>query len=281
LPSYLEWDRTVLEQCWESIDFISAHRYSRNDRDDTKSFLAEGVVIDEVLDDYRGVLAYVKARKRSRHRVHVSFDEWNVWYRERGSDGGWTEAPPLLEEIYNVEDALVCAQYLHSFVRNADIVRLACLAQIVNVIAPVLTRRDGLLVQTIFWPFKLLRDAVSGEALRAAVRAPEIATRRGDVPVIDVAATYDDVNATACVSLVNRDPTAAVEVTIDVAGASFDAASAQVITGDPKAHNDWGAPNVIRPIETNVQIDERAALRVRLPAPSHAVISLRRVGGTP
>ncbi len=68
LPSYMEWDRTVLEQCWESIDFISAHRYSRNDRDDTKSFLAEGVVIDEVLDDYRGVLAYVKARKRSRHQ---------------------------------------------------------------------------------------------------------------------------------------------------------------------------------------------------------------------
>jgi alpha-N-arabinofuranosidase len=278
MPSYLEWDRTVLEHCWESIDFISVHRYSRNDRDDTKSFLAEGVVIDELLNDYRGVLAYVKARKRSRHHVHVSFDEWNVWYRETGSDGGWAEAPPLLEELYNVQDALVCAQYLHSFVRNADIVRAACLAQIVNVIAPVLTRRDGLLIQTIYWPFKLLRDAVSGEVLRAAVRAPEFATRRGEVPVIDVAATYDDANATACVSLVNRDPTAPVEVTIDVAGATFDVARAQVITGDPKAHNDWNAPDVIRPIEADVRIDDRGTVHVALPAPSHTVISLRRSG---
>ncbi len=83
---------------------------------------------------------------------------------------------------------------------------------------------------------------------------------------------------TACVSLVNRDPTAAVEVTIDIGGASFEVASAQVITGDPKAHNDWGAPNVIRPIETDIPIGDRGALHVALSAPSHTVISLRRRG---
>src|SRR6476469_1934913 len=145
-----------------------------------------------MLVQYRGVLDYVRAIKRSRHRVHVSFDEWNVWYREMGADGGWAEAPHLLEEIYNLEDALVCAQYLHAFLRHADVVKVACLAQIVNVIAPVLTRRDGSLVQSVYWPFRMLRDAVRGQALRTAVRAPELATRHGDVPVVDVAATFDD-----------------------------------------------------------------------------------------
>ena len=279
LPTYLEWDRTVLEHCWESVDFISTHRYSRNDHNDTASFLAEGVVIDEILNDYRGLLTFVKARKRSRHDVRISFDEWNVWYRERAGNGGWAEAPPLLEEIYNVEDALVCAQYLHAFIRNADIVRAACIAQIVNVIAPVLTRPEALLVQTIYWPFKLLRDVVSGEALRVALRAPELATRRGDVPVIDVAATYDDADENggmASVSLVNRDPTAAVEVSIDVAGARFEVAHAWVITGDPKAHNDWGAPDVVRPMKIDVRTDDRGVVHVTLPAPSHTVIALRR-----
>ena len=275
MPTYLRWDRTVLEHCWDGIDFLSVHRYSGNRHDDTRSFLAEGVVVDQILDDYRGLLSYVRATKRGRHEVRLSFDEWNVWYREVATDGGWTEAPPLLEEQYNVEDALVCAQYLNSFVRNADIVHAACLAQIVNVIAPVVTRRDGLLVQTIYWPIKMLRDAVSGDALRTAIRAPEVTTQRGDVPVVDVAATYDDDAGAASVSLVNRDPETAVDVTIDISDSSFDVSAAAVITGDAKTANTWEAPDVIRPAQIDVGVDDRGSFRVQLPAPSHAVISLR------
>src|SRR6185295_1374475 len=206
MPTYLEWDRVVLDHCWDSVDFISAHRYSRNDHDDTLSFLAEGVAIDQVINDYRGLLAFVKARTHGKHDVRVSFDEWNVWYRATSGDGGFTEAPHLLEEHYNLEDALVCAQYLNAFVRHADIVGVACLAQIVNVIAPIMTRPDGLLIQTIYWPFKLIRDAMSGNALRVAVRAPEVPTELGEVPVVDVAATHAFDGAAASVSIVNRDP---------------------------------------------------------------------------
>jgi alpha-N-arabinofuranosidase len=277
LPTYLEWDRTVLEHCWEQIDFISVHRYSRKDPDDAAGFLAEGVVIDSILDDYRGLLTYAKSRKRSRHDVRVCFDEWNVWNRTTTAEGDWSEAPPLLEERYNLEDAVVCAQYLHSFVRNADIVTAACLAQVVNVIAPVLTRPDGLLLQSIYWPFKLLRDAVSGDALWVGVRAPELTTAgRADVPVVDAAATYDDSRGTASVSLVNRDPAAAVEVTISIAGAGFDVAGAKVLTGDAATTNDWETPDAVRPTDTNVLVDDRGALHVTLPSPSHTVITLRR-----
>ncbi len=275
LPTYLEWDRIVLEHCWDSIDFLSVHRYSANRHDDTRSFLAEGVVVDEILDDYRGLLSYVRARKRSRRDVKLCFDEWNVWYRETSSDGGWQEAPHLLEEHYDLEDALVCAQYLNAFVRNADVVSIACIAQIVNVIAPVLTRPEGLLVQTIYWPFKVLRDAISGDALRVSVRAPELSTRRGDVPVIDVAATYDEERRMAAASLVNRDPDRSVAVTVALAGPPFTVADALTISGEPKARNEWDAPDTIRPVPIDVQRDERAAFHVTLPPASHAVLSLR------
>lgn len=273
MPTFLEWDRTVLDHCWEAVDFISAHRYSRNDADDTTSFLAEGVVIDDIIDSYRGLLTYLKAAKRSHHVVHLSFDEWNVWYREMGLDGGWQEAPHLLEEVYNVEDALVCAQYLNAFVRHADVVKVACLAQIVNVIAPVLTRPDGVLVQSIYWPFVLLRDAVAGASLRPVVTAPELVTRRGDVPVIDVAATYDEETSQASVSLVSRDPARPVEVTIDLADCAVAVRRARVLTGHPKDANTWDDPQRVAVHAINVTTDG-STLAVTLPAPAHVAIEL-------
>ena len=280
MPTYMEWDRTVLEHCWDSIDFISAHRYSRNDRDDTTSFLAEGVEIDASARRLpRRCSPTSKASKRSqpprlrflrrmerlvpsdRRATVAGRKHRHYWKRSTTSRTRW------------------CARSIstRSFATPTSC-ELACLAQIVNVIAPILTRPDGLLVQTIFWPFKLLRDAVSGDALRAAVRAPEIATRRGDVPVIDVAATYDDANATACVSIGEPRPHRGGRGHHRHRRCIIRGRDAQVITGDPKAHNDWGAPNVIRPVETDIPIDDRGALHVALSAPSHTVISLRRRG---
>ena len=276
LPTYLEWDRTVLEQCWDTVDFLSVHRYSRNFHDDTKSFLAEGIAVDETLDHYRGLLAYVGGRKRSRRDIRLCFDEWNVWYRAISDDGGWQEAPHLLEEHYDVQDAIVCAQYLNSFVRNADIVAIACIAQIVNVIAPILTRPEDLLVQTIYWPFKMLRDAVSGQSLQPAVRAPEMATRRGDVPVLDAAATYDSTNSVASISLVNRNPDEPVETTIQLEGtSSFAVTDAKVLTGEPKTRNEWDAPAAVEPVDIEVRTRDGGVLAVTLPTTSHVVIALR------
>lgn len=288
LPTWLEWDRTVLEHCWDHVDYVATHRYSGNHHDDTRSFLAEGVAIDEILDAYRGLVSYVQARRRSRHRVHVAFDEWNVWYREQLMDGGWQEAPALLEERYNLEDALVCAQYLHAFVRHADLVRIACLAQLVNVIAPVLTRPDGCLVQTIAWPWRMLRAAGGTVALRPVVQAPELPTRRGDVPVLDAAATVGPDGRRLLVSLVLRDPHRPAEVTVDATGDVVGAAArgwrvveARVLTGDPKAANTWEEPGRVAPVALAVDLDvDRAGgaaplrLRVRLPAPAHAVMEL-------
>ena len=162
MDTYLEWDRVVLETCWEDVEYISAHRYSRNTEDDSAWFLAEGVEIDRVLSDYAGLLAYVRGVKKSEKRISVAFDEWNVWYKDREIDGSWTHAPHLIEEVYNLEDALVCAQFLNSFIRHADTVKIACIAQIVNVIAPILTRPDGLLIQSIYYPLQLFSQHARG-----------------------------------------------------------------------------------------------------------------------
>ena len=174
MGTYLAYDREVLEYCWNDVAFVSAHRYSNNSRNDTAWFLAEGMEIERIIEDYAGLFDYVRGLKRSQKRVYLSFDEWNVWYKGDATEGNWKLAPHLLEEKYNVEDALVCAQYLMAFLRRADVVKVACIAQIVNVIAPILTNTDGLLLQSIYFPFRAIANAASGKSLTPLFRLPDL-----------------------------------------------------------------------------------------------------------
>lgn len=276
MDTYLEWDRVVLETCWEDVDYISAHRYSRNSQDDSAWFLAEGVEIDRVLSDYAGLLAYVRGVKRSDKQIYVSFDEWNVWYKDRMIDGAWSHAPHLLEEIYNLEDALVCAQFLNSFLRHADIVKIACLAQIVNVIAPILTKPDGMLIQSIYYPFQLFSQYARGVSLKPIVDGPtHTAGARGEVPILDVSASYDPQCDSVSVFVVNRSLTEDVEAQVSVVGLrAKPRIGTTVLTGsDPKAHNTWERPDVIRPDSGAATID--ADGQVLLNAPSLGLTVVR------
>ena len=253
METYLEWDRAVLETCWDDIEFISAHRYSSNAADNTPEFLAEGVVIDSILDDYAGLIAYVKGVKKSSHDVYVSFDEWNVWYKARGGvtqHGQWATGPALIEEIYNLEDALVCAQYMNSFIRRADVVKVACLAQLVNVIAAVLTRPDGTLKQSIYYPFALYSKHANGISLTPAVDSPTYdAGDRGEVDFIDASASFDEESETMSLFLVNRSVDQDVTVTIDLSDRQIiSQGTVQVMTGDdPKLANTWEQPDNVVP----------------------------------
>lgn len=276
MDTYLEWDRVVLETCWEDIDYISAHRYSRNSQDDSAWFLAEGVEIDRVLSDYAGMLAYVRGVKRSDKQIYVSFDEWNVWYKDRMIDGAWSHAPHLLEEIYNLEDALVCAQFLNSFLRHADIVKIACLAQIVNVIAPILTKPDGMLIQSIYYPFLLFSQHASGVSLNSIVDGPtHVAGARGEVPTLDVSACYEPETDSVCVFIVNRSLSKDVDLQVSLSGLQARAVlNAIGLTGnDPKAHNAWEDPDVITPCSATAVVDEEG--RVNAVAPSLGLTVLR------
>ncbi|NQW19188.1 MAG: alpha-N-arabinofuranosidase [Chloroflexi bacterium] len=278
MATYLEWDRTVLETCWDDIEFISAHRYSTNAASNTPEFLAEGVVIDSILNDYAGLTAYVKGVKKSSHNVYVSFDEWNVWYKERGGvtqDGQWETGPALIEEVYNLEDALVCAQYMNSFIRRADLVKVACLAQLVNVIAAVLTRPDGTLKQSIYYPFALYSKNATGTSLTPVIDCPTYdAGERGEVNFIDASASFDEHTGDVSLFLVNRSVDQDVRVILDFSDRNVIGAGAvQVMTGeDPKLANTWEQPENVVP-STGFSSLENGVLTIDVPKLGMAVAS--------
>ena len=219
LPTYLEWDRKVLEHVKEDVEFLSVHRYVGNEADDTEEYLAVGASIDRQLDATNAVCLAAYHTKKTKRRIYLSVDEWNVWYRARHGehlDGAGKIAPALLEEHYNLEDALVAAQFLNSFIRHADSVKIANLAQIVNVIAPILTRGDEILLQSIFYPIEMIAKRGAGTSLQVRVDGPGYTSKAyGPVKTLDASAILDGDRLS--VSLVNRSTSEPMEVCIDLA----------------------------------------------------------------
>jgi len=250
LPSYLEWDRTVLECLGDQADYLSVHRYVNNLADDTPEFLASGHSVDLQIEQADAVCRYAQGRTRGAKRPWICFDEWNVWYKDFEMDGHGGFAPHLIEEVYNLEDALVVAGFLNSFIRHAGVVKIANLAQVVNVIAPLLTRGDELLVQSIYHPFRMMSQRRHGISLHTVVDGPTYPTRaHGAVPVIDASAILD--GNTLHVFAVNRSVDQAAPVVIELAGASLGAlVDAEVLTGTgPKSANAFDATPEVAPQE--------------------------------
>ncbi|MBI5960817.1 MAG: alpha-N-arabinofuranosidase [Chloroflexi bacterium] len=283
MPTYPEWDRTVLELCWDQVDYHSLHYYANNRDNDTGSFLALAAEFEMYLDSVSGVLRYVKAKHRSKHDVYLSWDEWNVWYKATGSSdmqGGWIEAPHLIEEVYNLEDALVVAQWMNVFLRKSDILKIACLAQIVNVIAPILTTRDALLKQSIYYPFMLFSKLASGVALDVAVKAPLYSTAKfGDMPLLDVSSSYDEANQANAVFIVNRSQTDSLSVELcwqDHAPQNIKAVY-QVAGTDPKDANSFDNPNRIVAVKVDAPAVKNQRTTLTLPPLSFTAIEAQLV----
>ncbi|MEJ7837800.1 MAG: alpha-L-arabinofuranosidase C-terminal domain-containing protein, partial [Thermomicrobiales bacterium] len=149
MPSFPEWESTVLDLTYDEIDYLSLHSYQRKRGEDTGSFLAQNLEIDEFIDIVVNACDLAGAKRRSNKKIHLSFDEWNVWYHSNKRDQEyrdarlWHIAPPLLEDIYTHEDALAVGCFLITLLRHADRVKIACIAQLVNVIAPIMTVTGG------------------------------------------------------------------------------------------------------------------------------------------
>src|SRR5271167_2809778 len=207
MPTYLEWDREVLEQCYEYVDGISLHRYFDNTSEtggDSAKFLALNLSMERQIAEVSAVCDYVQGRKRSPKKLWLSFDEWNVWYRMRKDadmDGQRHQAPHLLEEVYNLEDALLVGGLINSLLRNSGRVRVGCLAQLVNVIAPIMTNATGVYLQTIFYPYAWALKYARGAALEVFLEpGPSYEVPGyGQVAFLDVAGTIDQVSGTVTV----------------------------------------------------------------------------------
>ena len=246
LPTYMQWDREVLEHIGDYADYISLHRYVGNPQDDTPEYLGVTRAIDRQIEEMDAVCRFVQARRRSKKRVYLCFDEWNVWYKAMHLDGEGQFAPHLNEETYNLEDALVVAGFLHSFIRHADVVKIANLAQIVNIIAPIMTRGDDLLIQSIFYPFEMFSRRRHGLSLQTLVEGPSYESRQhGPVTYIDTSAILD--GSRLHVFLTNRSlaGTAPVRISLmDQAIAAFEGGEAMCGPA-PKAANSFEEPGVI------------------------------------
>lgn len=246
LPTYMEWDRQVLDYLGDLADYISLHRYVGNQKDDTPDYLAITNSIDRQIEETDAACRFVQAKRRSKKRAYLCFDEWNVWYKNRQMDGAGKFAPHLIEENYNLEDALVVAGFLLSFVRHADVVKIANLAQIVNVIAPILTRDNDILIQSIFYPFTMFSKRRNGVSLQLSVEGPSYeGATNGIVHYIDSCAILDEDRLH--VFLTNRSLEETVDVLIGLADKSIVACeSAEMLTGpNPKSANVFGDSNLI------------------------------------
>jgi alpha-N-arabinofuranosidase len=282
MPTYLEWDREVLEHCYEYVDALSLHRYIGNTKEETgedsAKFLAMNLSMEQQIAETLAVCDLVRGHKRSPKKLWLSFDEWNVWYRARSGDalnGHEKEAPHLLEEVYNLEDALLVGGIINTLMRNADRIKIACLAQLVNVIAPLVTNAGGLLRQTIFYPYSWALQFARGNVLNVLAESPTYEVPGiGQVPYLDVAATLDQEAGKVSMFILNRDLNKAHPAEINwqdrtpkrLLGAS-------VLTGDNlKAFNSFEAPQQVSPKPADKPSTTAGRTRLELPAHSYTVI---------
>jgi alpha-N-arabinofuranosidase len=289
MPTFGAWERTVLEETYDDVDYISCHAYYEPVDGDLASFLGSAANMDRFIDSVTATADSVKAERRSDKTIQISFDEWNVWYQSRYKDVDqitdvqqWPVAPRLLEDSYSVLDAVVFGNLLISLIRHADRVKSASLAQLVNVIAPIMTEPGGAAWrQTTFFPFALTSQLARGESLELKLDCPTYSTAAyGDLPIVDAVATCDRESGAAAVFLVNRSQTEEVTVQVDLrALGEIEIVSAQTLSDDDiHAANTLADQNRVGLRDTeSVDLKERI-LTVTLPAVSWTAIALTVIG---
>ncbi|WP_433062957.1 alpha-N-arabinofuranosidase [Dactylosporangium sp. CS-033363] len=277
MPTFGAWESTVLELAYEQVDHVSAHAYYEADPDDPGGFLASAVDMDRMIEAVTATADAVGARLRSRKRLTISFDEWNVWYQSRLPQwlpADWTEAPPISEDAYTAADAVVVGNLLISLLRHADRVAAACQAQLVNAIAPIRAEPGGpAWRQSIFHPFALTARLARGEVLRVAMDSPDYDTARyGRVPVLDAVATHDRDAGEVAVFAVNRDRARPLRLRLDHAAFAGHRVTGHTTLDDalPGATNSADAPDRVAPRAVPVGPD------LVLPPVSWNVIRLAR-----
>ncbi|PDP88915.1 alpha-L-arabinofuranosidase [Glycomyces fuscus] len=285
MSTFGQWEATVLEETYDAVDHISLHAYYEERDGDLADFLGSTTDMDHFIDSVVSTADAVGARLRDPKRIQLSFDEWNVWYLSRHQaqaavqpTDDWRVAPRVIEDRYNVADAVVVGNMLISLLRHSDRVTAASQAQLANVIAPIMTEPGGpAWRQTIFHPFALTARAARGRVLHTGVTAPRYtASSHGDIPLLDAVVTFDEEGGTASLFAVNRSTDQHLTLDADLRGLAPGAVTgARTLSdGDPYASNTMDAPDrvVPRPAE-GVSLDG-GRLSAVLPPVSWSVITV-------
>ena len=283
MPTFGAWEYEMLDECYEHVDYVSIHRYYGNPTGDTPGFLARSMDMDDFIKSVVAICDAVGGKKHSKKKLHLSFDEWNVWYHSNAQDreivkrDKWGQALPLLEDIYNFEDALLVGSMLITLLRNADRVKVACMAQLVNVIAPIMTRNGGgAWAQTIYWPLMHASKYGRGTALRPIVQSPVYdCSDYSDVPLLDATAVMND-DGSVTIFAVNRDLKEDIELTCDLRAFGDLKPFEHIILhhDDVKATNTEDEPDKVTPFTGENGRMDGGKLTVRVTALSWNVIRL-------
>jgi alpha-L-arabinofuranosidase len=282
MPTFGSWEATVLRETYELVDYISLHSYYQQHGDDRESFLASAVNLDRFIEEVIATCDHVRAVGRHDKRVNLSVDEWNVWYQSRfgGEDSlDWAEHPRLIEDEYSVVDAVVVGSLLISLLRHADRVKIACLAQLVNVIGPIRSEPGGQAWrQTTYHPYALTSRHGRGSVLRTEPAGPTYETSTfGEVPVLDATAVHDDESGAVTLFAVNRDQREQLALDVDVRSmpALVVGEHTALFDDDPAATNTADQPDRVVPKRlADVKVTDGKITAV-LPALSWNMIRLR------
>lgn len=283
MPSFGYWELTMLDECYEQVDYVSLHRYYGNAENNTPDFLASTIDLDDFIKSVVSICDAVKGKKHSSKKLHLSFDEWNVWYHSNQKDQDlykqdrWGRALPLLDDIYNFEDALLVGSMLITFLKNADRVKIACMAQLVNTIAPIHTSENGgAWAQTIYWPLMQASKFGRGTALLPIIKSPLYDSKLySDVPLVDAAATMDD-EGNVTLFLVNKDMSDDIELSVDLRdfGAFAHVEHSVLHHDDVKAINTESDPDNVSPKNGIGGKMDNSHFRIILPKLSWNVVRL-------
>jgi len=291
MPTFGEWERVVLEHTYDDIEYVSCHAYYQEYDRDLGSFLASSVDMEYFIATVVATADHVKHKLRKKKDIMLSFDEWNIWYLKehqeeeaalaaQDSDGSrdWPYAPRLLEDVYTVADGVVLGSLLITLLKHSDRVTSASLAQLVNVIAPIMTEPGGAAWrQTTFFPFATTARLAAGAVLRPRIEVGSYETaRHGEAALVDAVATFDEDSATAAVFLVNRSLTEPMTITIDVSTLPVSTITESVSLHDDDAYAQNTLADQTRvgltPNETAVIAD--GSLTVTLPPVSWSAVAL-------
>ena len=220
MPTFGSWEYTVLDEAYDQVDYLSLHQYYGNASGDTADFLASSKGMDDFISGVVSICDAVKAKKHGKKQINLSFDEWNVWYHSNEQDKKlekWVQAPHQLEDVYNFEDALLVGSMLITLLRHADRVKIACMAQLVNVIAPIMTSDTGAWRQTIFYPYMLTSVFGRGTVLNTQVLTPIYESKTyGEAPYLDSVCVWDEEKDTLTIFAVNKSLDEDMEVSCDL-----------------------------------------------------------------
>lgn len=266
---WIEWNRTVLHYLRDHVDYIALHTYLGNDENDYYKFLASTTDVDRRIRIVEGLIAETMTTTRRKDPIYIAFDEWNVWYR-----AGLKER---LEENYDLEDALVDAQFLNCFVRNARVVKIANMAQLVNVIAPIRTGEAGMWLQTIYYPLELFASHCRGVSLDAFVSCDTYdAGEFKKIPYLDVSAAFDSANGTLVLAVVNRHRDEPIEAEIVNQSGRFAASATAYEVNGPDARSQNSArEQTVKTAEKKFTTGAAGRLTYRFPPHSFTMIAVK------